>query len=57
VVVKKYEIQRGGWCLEETRAPYGVGLWRNIRNDWGYLSNFISGRMFGAEKRLSSPYS
>jgi hypothetical protein len=32
VIVEKYGIQRGGWCSEETQAPYGVGLWRNIRN-------------------------
>jgi len=27
----KYEIQRGGWCSEEARGPYGMSLWRNIR--------------------------
>jgi hypothetical protein len=40
--VEKYGIQRGGWCYEETQVPYGVGLWRNIRNGWGSFSNLVS---------------
>jgi hypothetical protein len=45
VIVMKYEIQRGGWCLEEARGPYRVSLWRNIRNGWGSFSNFVSYRV------------
>jgi hypothetical protein len=29
----------GGW-LFQTRVPYGVGLWRNIRSGQGNFSNW-----------------
>jgi hypothetical protein len=45
VIFEKYEIQRGGWCSEETRGPYGVGLWRNIRNIWGTSPNLFPRRL------------
>jgi hypothetical protein len=42
VIEAKYRLKRRGWCLEEARCPYGVSLWRNIRNGWGSFSNFLS---------------
>lgn len=42
VIVTKYEIQRRGWCLEETKGSYAVGLWWNVRNGWGNFSNYVS---------------
>jgi hypothetical protein len=42
VIVEKYGIHRGGWCLEETQGPYRVCLWRKIRNGLRNLSNYIS---------------
>jgi len=42
VIELKYGLKRGGWCSEEARGPYGVSLWRNIRNGWGSFSNFLS---------------
>ena len=45
VITEKYGIQRGGWCSEETRGPYRVGLWRNIRNSWGTSPNLFPRRL------------
>jgi len=42
VIESKYSLKRGDWCSEEAQGPYGVSLWRNIRNGWGSFSNFLS---------------
>ena len=31
VIRGKYEKDRGGWCSQEVREGYGVGLWKAIR--------------------------
>ena len=30
VIQGKYERDRGGWCSQEVREGYGVGLWKAI---------------------------
>jgi hypothetical protein len=63
VVVIKYGIQTEGYCSKETRKPYRVSLWRNIRNGQESFSNLVSykvgdgshipsGMTCGAGKRL-----
>jgi hypothetical protein len=42
VIVLKYGIQRGWWCLEEAQSTYGMSFWRYIRKNWGAFSNFVS---------------
>ena len=34
VIVGKYGIQEGEWCIEEVRGRYGVRVWKAIRNGW-----------------------
>uniref|UniRef100_A0A2N9GKR1 Reverse transcriptase domain-containing protein n=1 Tax=Fagus sylvatica TaxID=28930 RepID=A0A2N9GKR1_FAGSY len=34
VVDAKYGSLWGGWCSKDTRGPYGVSLWKNIRKEW-----------------------
>jgi hypothetical protein len=41
VIESKYGLKRGGWCSKEAQSPYGVSLWRKIRNGWNYFSNFL----------------
>jgi hypothetical protein len=38
--------------IEEARCPYGVSLWRNIRNGKGSFSNFLSYKV-GDGSRIS----
>jgi hypothetical protein len=45
VIVEKYGVMSGGWCSEEAWESYGVCLWKNIRNEWGTFSNFVSFRV------------
>jgi hypothetical protein len=49
VIIEKYGAQRGGCCSEEVRGPYGVCLWRNIRNGLGVFLQPFS-MTYGAEK-------
>jgi hypothetical protein len=51
VIVEKYRVQSGGWCSEEARGPYGVCLWKNIRNGWWIFSYFVSFKV-GDESRI-----
>lgn len=39
VIDIKYGILWGGWCVYVVRGPYGVCLWKHIRDGW---ENFIS---------------
>jgi hypothetical protein len=50
VLVEKYEIQRGSWCYEETRVPYRVGIWRNIRNGWGASRTWSPNRVWDGSR-------
>jgi hypothetical protein len=34
IIKAKYEDQDGGWCSKEVSGPYGVGLWKHIRQGW-----------------------
>jgi hypothetical protein len=34
--------QERGLVFKGRRGPYGVSLWRNIKNDWRAFSNFVS---------------
>jgi hypothetical protein len=42
VIVEKYGAQRRGWRSNEVCGLYGVCLWKNNRNNWGYFSNLVS---------------
>ena len=39
----RFEVQHhvGGWCSNEARGPYSVGLWKNIRIKLYLFSSFI----------------
>ena len=46
VIIDKYGVEEGGWCLREVRGAYGVGVWKAIRKDWENIrsrSRFIVG--------------
>jgi hypothetical protein len=40
VVEARYGSLWGGWCSLESRAAYGVGLWKNIRKGWDTFRGF-----------------
>ena len=42
VIEVKYGCEWGGWCSSSFSGPYGVSLWKNIRQRWPSLSLFIS---------------
>ncbi|RVX21483.1 hypothetical protein CK203_002060 [Vitis vinifera] len=31
VIIDKFGVEEGGWCLREVRGGYGVGVWKAIR--------------------------
>ena len=33
VISRKYGVEEGGWCTQEVRGGYGVGLWKEIRKE------------------------
>ena len=41
VMSRKYEVEEGGWYIREGREGFGVGLWKEIRNEGSRLSNYI----------------
>ena len=45
VVDCKYGSQRGGWCSNQTRDPYGVSLWKYIRAGWESFAKHITFKM------------
>jgi hypothetical protein len=32
----------GGWCFKEVEGPFGVGVWKHIRQGWGVFSSYLS---------------
>ena len=52
VIRGKYGEERGGWCSQEVKERYGVGLWKAIRK----LGHLVSSRfsfMVGNRQRVS----
>lgn len=47
-----YESLVKGWCSNEVRSVYGVGLWKNIKNGWEDFARFINFKV-GDGARLS----
>lgn len=45
VVDCKYGSQRRGWCSNQTKAPYGVSLWKYIRAGWESFAKHITFKM------------
>ena len=43
VIKVKYGCDWGGWCSSSFSSPYGVSLWKNIRQEWPSLSLYIGG--------------
>ena len=46
VIIDKFGVEEGGWCLREVRGAYGVRVWKAIRKDWESIcsrSYFIVG--------------
>ena len=43
--------EQGGWCSQEVREWYGVGLWKEIRKDWHLISSRLS-FVVGNERRV-----
>ncbi|XP_035544454.1 uncharacterized protein LOC108983424 isoform X2 [Juglans regia] len=41
VVVSRHGGAWGGWCTNEVRGGYGVGLWRYIRGGWQCFENNV----------------
>ncbi|RVW89301.1 hypothetical protein CK203_032683 [Vitis vinifera] len=41
VISKKYGVEEGGWYTREGREGIGVGLWKKIRKEGYWLSNYI----------------
>ena len=36
-ISRKFGEMWGGWCSGENRENFGIGLWKEIRKDWGTL--------------------
>ena len=34
VIIDKFGLERGGWCLRVGRGGFGVGVWKAIRREW-----------------------
>ena len=34
VIINKFGLEEGGWCLRVARGGYGVGVWKAIRKEW-----------------------
>jgi hypothetical protein len=49
-VEAKYGGMWGGWCLELGRGPYGVSLWKFIRQGWDHLFPFLSFKVGNGER-------
>ena len=46
VIINKFWLKEGGWCLRVARGGYGVGVWKAIRKEWEGIccrSRFIVG--------------
>jgi hypothetical protein len=41
VIGLKYGSLWGDWCSRRGSGPYGVSLWKNIRNGWDRFSQFV----------------
>jgi hypothetical protein len=41
VIKEKYEEQDGGWCSKEVSGPFGVGLWKHIRQGWDLFARNV----------------
>jgi hypothetical protein len=50
LVEMKYGSAVGGWCTIDVRTPYGVSLWKFIRQGWG---NFLQHLRFDAGNGVS----
>ena len=37
----KYGCRWHGWCSSSVSGPYGVGLWKNISQEWPSFSHYI----------------
>ena len=33
VIINKFWLEEGGWCLRVARGGYGVGVWKAIRKE------------------------
>jgi hypothetical protein len=42
IIKEKYEEQDGGWCSKEVFGPFGVGLWKHIRQGWDLFAQNVS---------------
>ncbi|KAG6729257.1 hypothetical protein I3842_01G018300 [Carya illinoinensis] len=45
VIESKYGSLWGGWCTNEVRGAYGVGLWKYIRGGWEVFSRHTNFRL------------
>jgi hypothetical protein len=41
LIFSKYGISHGDWTTREVHGPYGVSLWKYIRNDWGHFARHL----------------
>ncbi|KAL6347194.1 hypothetical protein AAG906_012775 [Vitis piasezkii] len=41
VISRKYGVEEGEWYTRECREGFGVGLWKEIRKESSWLSNYI----------------
>ena len=41
VISRKYGVEEGEWYTREGREGFGVGLWKEIRKEGSWLSNYI----------------
>ena len=48
VIREKYGELKGGWCLDEVRGGYGLGVWKGIWRWWPIVSSSVS---FGVGNR------
>ncbi|RVW55079.1 hypothetical protein CK203_067115 [Vitis vinifera] len=55
VIRGKYREERGGWCSQEVREVYGVGLWKGIRINWDIVGTRISFLVGGVGGRCLGP--
>jgi hypothetical protein len=36
-----YDSMSGGWFSKEIVGPFGVGVWKYVRREWGVFSRFV----------------
>lgn len=41
IIDARYGVAGGGWCSNEVRRGYGIGLWKFIRKGWLCFANHI----------------